>query len=298
MKNLLLILMMFIGTLGYSQEIKSHYITETDSISFILKAGSCGSPDGPTTETLIIPPNYQYLEDNGYCLYSYPTTSTFTACFTFVAGSSSVDVNSGYSQSCNNVSFSNFRLFNSACVQIATGLSFSGLTPGQTYTWCLNMRAWGGPGCNGFTTFCPYFLNNIVLPIELLSFTGKEMKEYNHIEWVTASETNNDYFTLERSDDGENWERIYYKPGAGNSNQNINYSYKDYEFKNDLNYYKLTQVDFDGIGRESFIISIDNKKELKKEIKRVNIVGQEINENYKGVVLIIYEDGSYIKINQ
>jgi hypothetical protein len=100
-----------------------------------------------------------------------------------------------------------------------------------------------------------------VLPIELLSFTGKQIKDYNYIEWITASELNNDYFTLERSNDGENWKRIHFINGAGNSSTISRYSFNDYEFKESVNYYKLTQVDFDGIGKESFIISVNNKDE-------------------------------------
>ncbi len=110
---------------------------------------------------------------------------------------------------------------------------------------------------------------NVVLPIELISFTGKQVKDYNYIEWITASEINNDYFTLERSSDGENWAQIYYTPGAGNSNQNITYDFKDYNFRNDINYYKLTQVDFDGVGKESFIISVNNEDD--RELIKVTI---------------------------
>jgi len=294
MKKLLLTLITLICVYGFSQENQEYYITETDSIGFTLKAGSCGSPDGPTTETLITPPNYQYLVDNGYCLYSYSTTSTFTACFTFVAGSSSVDINAGHSQSCNNTSFANFTLFNSSCQQIGTGLSYTGLIPGQTYTWCLTMRAWGGPNCDGFTSFCPYFLNYTILPIKLFSFTGNLINNYNYIKWITASEMNNDFFILERSEDGNNWERIYYIDGVVNSNQKTTYTFKDYYFKDNINYYKLTQFDFDGEGEESFIISVDNRNN-KYLVKMINIMGQEVDDNYTGIVIYQYSDGTFEK---
>jgi hypothetical protein len=296
MKKLLLILMMFIGILGYSQEIKSHYITETDSIGFITKAGSCGSPDGPSTETLIVPPNYQYLEDNGYCLYSYSTTSTFTACFTFVAGSSLVDVNAGHSQSCNQFTFSNFRLFNSSCVQIATGLSFTGLVPGETYTWCLNMRAWGGGGCNGFSTFCPYFLNIVDLPISLSHFSVINYKDINIIRWETESEQNNDFFTIEHSSDGKNWRDIVYIPGAGNSSSSLSYEYQHTAYPNEINYYRLRQTDYDGTTVVFNVTSIDNRKNKQNLVRTINTMGQEVDEKYNGIIIKLYSDGSIEKI--
>ncbi|MBL0342754.1 MAG: hypothetical protein IPP71_18800, partial [Bacteroidetes bacterium] len=53
------------------------------------------------------------------------------------------------------------------------------------------------------------------LPIELLSFTGKNISNGNLLEWVTATELNNDYFTLMRSRDGFNFEDLITVNGAG-----------------------------------------------------------------------------------
>jgi len=133
---------------------------------------------------------------------------------------------------------------------------------------------------------------NVVLPIELLSFTGKQNKYHNDIEWITTSEINNDYFILERSNDGENWEKIYFIHGAGNSNQNIKYDFKDYNFKNDINYYRLTQFDFDGVGRESFVISVNNNNNEKRLIKTTiyDYMGRIINERDKTGFYIIHNE--------
>jgi hypothetical protein len=291
MKFSLLSLLLILSLFGLSQQ---HYLPNMDKDVDVInmKAGSCASPDGNMLEIPAFPPNHQYLNDNGYCLYSYPTTSTFTACFTFVAGSSSVDVNAGYSESCNSEQFSNFRLFNSSCVQIATGLSFSGLTPGQTYTWCLNMRAWGGPSCNGFSTFCPYFLNISTLPIELYSFTANNDGDYNLIKWTTASESNNDVFLLDYSTDGLNWRTIIELPGAGNSTNKIDYSFRHYDFANTINYYRLTQIDFDGKYETFHSVSVDNRIHNKHVTKIINLMGQEVEESYNGVIIIIYSDGT------
>jgi hypothetical protein len=296
-KKLLLILMILVGMFGYSQEIKNHYITKTDSMGFVLKSGSCSSPDGSTTETPILPPNYQYLQDNGYCIYSYATTNTFTACFTFIAGSSSVDVNAGSSQSCNNTSFGTFRLFNSSCQQIGTGLSYTNLTPGQTYTWCLTMRAWGGPSCNGFTSFCPYFLNNIVLPIELLSFNGKQVDNHNYIEWTTSTEQNSSHFYIERSTTGEFTENsiIEYIQAAGTTSTPQQYTILDKTYNPTINYYRLVQVDLGGKFVEYGPIMIDNRQ-ATRVVKLINTAGQQVNEDATGILFEIYNDGTVKKI--
>jgi hypothetical protein len=84
------------------------------------------------------------------------------------------------------------------------------------------------------------------LPISLLSFEVKELKGKIQINWSTATEINNDYFTLERSIDGSNWEILAYVDGAGNSNQRLNYEYIDDYPYHGISYYRLKQTDFDG----------------------------------------------------
>jgi hypothetical protein len=138
----------------------------------------------------------------------------------------------------------------------------------------------------------------ITLPINLKSFEVDNINGVNTLKWVTASETNNDYFLLEHSTDGQKFQLISKIPGAGNSNQNRSYYVHHMDPEEVVNYYKLTQIDFDGVGRESFIISINNEKLIKKEIKRINMLGQDIDENYRGLIIIMYEDGTFIKINQ
>jgi len=84
------------------------------------------------------------------------------------------------------------------------------------------------------------------LPVELTSFTA--YKEGNHIvlTWKTQSELNNDFFTLERSHNGQIWSFVSELKGAGNSNTTQTYSATDrIDFPN-IMYYRLSQTDFDG----------------------------------------------------
>ena len=97
------------------------------------------------------------------------------------------------------------------------------------------------------------------LPIELLSFTGTLHEKYNLLEWITATEKNNDFFTLQRSFDGVTFETIGNVKGAGNSNLPLNYSFKDNHPKNGITYYQLLQTDFDGSTTKSGIIALNRK---------------------------------------
>src|SRR5690554_686329 len=134
----------------------------------------------------------------------------------------------------------------------------------------------------------------ISLPVELTFFTGNKTGNINHLSWETATETNNDYFILEHSTDGFSWNEITKEKGAGNSTKINTYFYDHRDFPLAINYYRLTQVDFDG-KRETFeIVSIDNSSD-RKLIKTVNMIGQEVNENYKGVVIDYYDDNTVVK---
>jgi hypothetical protein len=84
------------------------------------------------------------------------------------------------------------------------------------------------------------------LPIELLDFSAKAEQTYVDLNWVTATEVNNDYFLVQRSLDGISFENISQVPGAGNSNSTRFYNLKDYNPVNGTMYYRLKQVDFNG----------------------------------------------------
>jgi len=99
-------------------------------------------------------------------------------------------------------------------------------------------------------------LKLVNLPIELTSFTGNYVENEIHIKWVTATETNNDYFKLLKSINGVKFEEIFNQKGAGNSATLKKYSYIDREIENKFYYYKLKQVDFDGTSSESKIIAV------------------------------------------
>ncbi len=79
------------------------------------------------------------------------------------------------------------------------------------------------------------------------------------LHWQTASEVNNDYFTVERSTNGEEFEPILKQNGAGNSSSIINYYDTDNHPLNGVSYYRLKQTDFDGKVSYSGIVSVNRK---------------------------------------
>lgn len=97
---------------------------------------------------------------------------------------------------------------------------------------------------------------NVDLPIELLSFNARVQASGVLLTWVTASETNNDYFELERSAKGKTFTTLSKIQAQGNSNQTQVYRYMDNAFEDQIIYYRLCQTDFDGTTRTLKTIEI------------------------------------------
>lgn len=283
-----------------------------------IEAGSCASPDGAMNVIGTPPSGYAWLQTNGYCNPgSYGNTGT--VCWTFTLTLPDVDINSGWSGSgCVNYAFGPFNLYTCApaCTFIGSGLSFTGLTPGQCYTFCMGYDSWGGgPGCTGFDDFCPYYIESGVMPVEYLSFTGESTGNKNTLKWATASETGNDYFTLERSMDGSDFEAISTVNGAGSSTTINNYEAVDNNPVKGNNYYRLKQTDYDGKfeytttiaikcfkddqliingiypnpNSGEFVIEMELAKPLEMEIQLLNVIGQAVYKEDMGRVSGAYQ---------
>lgn len=119
---------------------------------------------------------------------------------------------------------------------------------------------WNVNDAHAFITLIASFNNTDYgqLPIQLLSFNATKINQSVEINWSTASETNNDYFTIERSIDAENFEIVKTVSGAGNSNEIINYSEIDNNPINGISYYRLKQTDFNSDFTYSEIIAVEN----------------------------------------
>ncbi|MBL4862537.1 MAG: T9SS type A sorting domain-containing protein [Crocinitomicaceae bacterium] len=139
-------------------------------------------------------------------------------------------------------------------------------------------------------------INATPLPIELVTFTAHRTEDKVKLEWATASELNNNYFSIERSVDGVLWEEILRQDGAGNSNDLLFYSDLDNAPFSGLSYYRLKQTDFDGKTSHSQVESvnfdatqlsiypnparglliIEGEEDEIENVKIINVLGQDI----------------------
>ncbi|MBK9288296.1 MAG: hypothetical protein IPN38_11585 [Flavobacteriales bacterium] len=76
------------------------------------------------------------------------------------------------------------------------------------------------------------------------------------LRWNTASELNNDHFTIERSVDGQRWAALGTVLGAGTTQQSSYYAYTDREVLDPLVYYRLQQTDRDGTSTTSDMVAV------------------------------------------
>ena len=96
-----------------------------------------------------------------------------------------------------------------------------------------------------------------VLPIVLGKFSALVSKNSIELEWQTITEENFDFFSIERSNDGENFYEIGTVPGHGNSNQPIDYSFTDDNPIFGKSYYRLNAIDYDGSYEKFQILSVE-----------------------------------------
>ena len=106
----------------------------------------------------------------------------------------------------------------------------------------------------GVSTFCE---DPSVLPIELGVLTASVYGNSVVIDWTTLSEINNDFFTIEKSNDGINYNKLAMVAGAGNSDQVLSYSYTDRSPAYGRTYYRLKQTDYDGTTVVSGITKVE-----------------------------------------
>lgn len=184
--------------------------------------------------------------------------------------------------------------------------STSGLPGAHTYTatgiYNISLTVTDALGC--VDAFSQAVNIGCLLPIELLNFEGYNNDDYNVLNWSTATEKNNDYFKVEKSTDGVTFSAIGEVNGAGNSLQKVNYSFIDKSPKTGINYYRLTQTDFDKRSEMSHVISIENKPSIGMDFypnpttDDINIVAFGANDGIAEIRILnlLGEHVSYMKV--
>jgi hypothetical protein len=122
----------------------------------------------------------------------------------------------------------------------------------------------------GVSEFSEFFIHGKSgqgpLPIELVSFEAGCKNGSAILTWATATESNNQYFTIERTTDMVTWTEAARVEGAGNSNHLLNYSAVDEFSTGDMVYYRLKQTDYDGKSSTSPAVPVNCQGSQKLEV--------------------------------
>lgn len=156
-----------------------------------------------------------------------------------------------------------------------------------------------------------YYLNSegssLNLPIELLSFTAERVENEVRIDWQTASELNNSYFTIEKSLDGNEFYDIGQVQGAGTSSQAHTYTFIDNEQTDELVYYRLRQTDYDGVEEQFSMVAVKGIETAEKTfmVSKIypNPFESEIHIQYEssvegGMSIMIYDSRGVCVVNR
>ncbi len=108
------------------------------------------------------------------------------------------------------------------------------------------------------------------VPVELTSFTAAYENNRVKLSWITATETNNRGFDIERKSQSSEWTRIGSTSGNGTSTGMNSYNYEDYTITSGIYAYRLKQTDFDGTSSYSKTVEINTN----------NLSEFSLNQNY------------------
>lgn len=140
------------------------------------------------------------------------------------------------------------------------------VTTGQVYYLCVSKWSAGGSGFNlNWTMSNGAGIDCSILPIELTTFECHPQGKVITINWLTASELNNDYFLLEKSKDGEHFEPLTTVPGKMFSSLPTYYFMLDNHPFAGTNYYRLSQTDKNG-----------HQEQLRTTVCEINVDNEEV----------------------
>lgn len=134
------------------------------------------------------------------------------------------------------------------------------------------------------------------LPIVLLEFNATKVNKSVEVDWVTVSEKDNDYFEVQRSENGFDFKVIEIVDGAGTSSDQLNYSIVDLAPLTGVSYYRLHQVDYNGTSTFSNPKRVYFEEELELNIypnPAHDIVN--IETRYKGQIYVYNSMGQLVK---
>lgn len=207
----------------------STYPTGTDNTPYPAGVTNLSGTSGG----LSVVDRFWVITLNGYTTTRPTSTMTFTATLPEIATTGATTVNAQ---------------------RWAPSNTWEPALPGQTY----NAGA-GTVTVPGVNQYSPWALADIAapLPVEMKSFDLTAQSGFVEVEWTTASELNNDFFTVEkRFEDAESFVPVAEVAGAGTTNRESRYRIEDYSVSPGTWYYRIKQTDFDGTYTYSTVKSV------------------------------------------
>jgi hypothetical protein len=191
-------------------------------------------------------------------------------------------------------------------VGLSTNFTISGLSLEQDTTYYIIVKARNGAGLYSIVSISDGIKIDITLPIELISFLGKHINNYNLLNWQTATEINSKEFIIERSLDGIDFNVIGSVLAKGNSNQTSNYEFIDNDISSNQNiyYYRLKPVDFDESFEYTKIVAITTQTiNLNSILIYPNPTNNELfikinSNNQKDILIQIFDNTGKILVSK
>lgn len=222
---------------------------------------------------------------------NFTASDSIQVCYTFTAPDNQVYFNPFVLSNCGATNLT-ISLYDSSCNFLGNGsVGYNTLMQGANYTVCFQYTCDLTGGIFSGICFFQY------LPIELLYWEAKREGDMVLMDWATASETNNDYFAVERSTNGRGFHQLGIVDGAGNSTVVNQYSYRDFQPYSE-NYYRLAQHDFDGkiqISEIRYIKMADSGIQVFDIFGRSLYTGSKKNFHPGSGIYIVFENGMFLK---
>jgi hypothetical protein len=151
--------------------------------------------------------------------------------------------------------------------ETTTNISFTTAVKQITITYTSGKKFIGGANSTSFDPTSQFITIGTIntnyvctLPVSFSNFSANCVQDYVKLKWTTESEIKNDYFEVERSENGLDFNSITRIDGNGTINVQQNYQYIDEQSLFGTSYYRLKQVDFDGKVEYFNPIFLDCKK--------------------------------------
>jgi len=170
-------------------------------------------------------------------------------------------------------------------------------TKSTTITWAMSE---GTPPTfddvqdDGYGSIDEGTFNGIVvnpLPVTLTNFSAQMKNSETILSWTTASEINNNYFTVERSIDGEHFNPLKQIKGSGTSESKNYYTTYDEIPLPGVSYYRLSQTDFNGASQIFHMVAVNNSDAVCENIE---ITNASFNQGSGNVCYVLPDDGTLI----